>query len=145
MRAGQSEPQHGNLLGQSQADVDRKNTGCISCHVSTDEPSMHPTRTVRLACVDCHGGNVAVAAPAGMKKTDTQYAVLRDRAHVLPRYPLDWNYPSAANPKESKFRRARRMRGETQCVGAAHAILWEPTVSVQGGGSAIGGRPRRWR
>src|ERR1700722_17664720 len=54
MRAGQSEPQHGNLLGQSQADVDRKKTGCISCHVSTDGPTMHPPRTQRCKSVDCH-------------------------------------------------------------------------------------------
>jgi hypothetical protein len=87
--------------GETQQEADAKSAGCVSCHTASDSASMHQTPGVILGCVDCHGGNEAVTAPAGLKKTDTQYAVLRDRAHVLPRYPLDWNYPSAANPKES--------------------------------------------
>ena len=45
------------LSGQSQQDVDRKSSGCVSCHTATDEPSMHPSKAVHLACTDCHGGN----------------------------------------------------------------------------------------
>ena len=41
--------------GQSQEEADRKSAGCISCHSSTDEPTMHPTKTVHLGCTDCHG------------------------------------------------------------------------------------------
>src|SRR5438552_4871764 len=44
------------LSRQSQADVDRKNVGCVTCHTATDAPTMHTATTVRLACVDCHGG-----------------------------------------------------------------------------------------
>src|SRR5271156_516073 len=62
MRASQTAGQHGNLLGQSQADVDRKNSGCVSCHTSTDEPSMHPTRTVRVGCIE--GSSVDVTGNA---------------------------------------------------------------------------------
>ena len=42
---------------QSQYDVDRKNEGCVSCHISSDSKTMHVSDAVKLACVDCHGGN----------------------------------------------------------------------------------------
>src|ERR1700689_3184667 len=54
---GHSPTQQDRLVRQTQAEVDHKNAGCVSCHASTDEPTMHPTRTVRLACTDCHGGD----------------------------------------------------------------------------------------
>src|ERR1700683_1903303 len=47
-----SQVQQSSLIRQTQADVEHKNAGCVSRHVSTDEPTMHPTRTVRLACTD---------------------------------------------------------------------------------------------
>ncbi|HEY0704130.1 MAG TPA: hypothetical protein VGD60_15275 [Candidatus Acidoferrales bacterium] len=96
MRAGQSQAQH-NWLGQSQADVDRQNTGCISCHVSTDEPSMHPTRTVRLACTDCHGGDTSVVAQTGADPKTPEYEQLKKRAHPQPNDPALAN--TSANPQ----------------------------------------------
>src|SRR3989442_9509289 len=59
------------LSRQSQADVDRKNVGCVSCHTATDAPTMHTATTVKLACVDCHGGGgeVARATPAQPRAT----------------------------------------------------------------------------
>src|ERR1700674_1901929 len=50
--------------GQSQEEADRKSSGCISCHTSTDEPTMHPTRTVHIGCTDCHGGNASISIAA---------------------------------------------------------------------------------
>jgi hypothetical protein len=96
MRASQHAAQHGNLLGQSQADVDRKNTGCVSCHVSTDEPSMHPTRTVRLACTDCHGGDTTAVAQVGANPKSAEYEQLKKRAHPQPNDPALAN--TSANP-----------------------------------------------
>ena len=87
--------------GQSQEDADAKSAGCISCHTKSDAPSMHDNVAVVLGCADCHGGDAMVKAPEGLAATDPQYATLRDKAHVLPRYPQDWNYPHSANPKES--------------------------------------------
>ncbi len=87
MRAAQSDSQHQNLFGQPQADVERKNTGCVSCHTSTDEPSMHPTRTVRLACIDCHGGDTSAVASAGMNSSSAEYEQLKKRAHPQPNDP----------------------------------------------------------
>src|SRR5580704_14889315 len=80
----QSDSKQRSLLGQSQADVDGKNSGCVSCHTSSDEPSMHPTGTVRLACTDCHGGDsTATLAPGANSKTP-EYEQIKNRAHVRP-------------------------------------------------------------
>ena len=45
------------LLGQSLEAAARKSAGCLSsgCHVGAER--MHESPTVRLGCVDCHGGN----------------------------------------------------------------------------------------
>jgi hypothetical protein len=86
---------------ETQAEADARSAGCVSCHTASDAASMHQTPGVILGCADCHGGNAAIAAPAGLVKTDPRYAQRRDQAHVLPRYPIAWNYPSSANPKES--------------------------------------------
>ncbi len=86
---------------QLPADVERKNAGCMSCHLETDQPSMHASGAVNLACVDCHGGNREVRRPAESSPGDTDYRAAQDRAHVLPRYPKAWHYPSSANPKAS--------------------------------------------
>src|SRR5256884_5177437 len=71
--------------GQSQEDADRKSSGCVSCHTSTDEPTMHPTKTVHLACTDCHGGNASVAIPAGTAPHSPTYNSAKEKAHVQPR------------------------------------------------------------
>jgi hypothetical protein len=85
----QSDPQQHDLLRQSQADVDRKNSGCVSCHNSTDEPSMHPTGTVRLACIDCHGGDSTATLPPapGTNSKTPEYDQIKNRAHVQPNDP----------------------------------------------------------
>ena len=80
----QSDSQQQNLLGQSQADVNQKNSGCASCHTSTDEPSMHPTGTVRLACIDCHGGDSNETLPPGTKAGSPEYERVKKRAHPQP-------------------------------------------------------------
>jgi len=87
--------------GQTREEADAKSNGCISCHSASDAPSMHDNQAVLLGCADCHGGDATVKAAANLAKTDPQYASARDRAHVLPRYPESWHYPSSANPKES--------------------------------------------
>jgi hypothetical protein len=86
---------------ETQAEADARSAGCVSCHTASDAASMHQTPGVILGCADCHGGNAAISVPAGLATTDPQYAKLRDQAHVLPRYPIAWNYPSSANPQES--------------------------------------------
>src|SRR6266851_4951537 len=73
--------------GQSQEEADRKSSGCISCHTSTDEPTMHPTKTVHLGCTDCHGGNSSVSVVPGMAANSGEYKAAKEKAHVQPRDP----------------------------------------------------------
>ena len=75
------------LLGQSPEDAQRKSAGCISCHTSTDEPTMHPTKTVRLGCTDCHGGNASITVASSVAMNSPEYNAAKERAHVQPRDP----------------------------------------------------------
>ena len=73
--------------GQSQEEADRNSSGCISCHTSTDEPTMHPTRTVHIGCTDCHGGNSSVSVASGVAPNSPEYNSAKEKAHVQPRNP----------------------------------------------------------
>ena len=87
--------------GQTKAEAERKSLGCLTCHVRTDEPSMHANPGVVLGCTDCHGGEATVSLPRGSAPGDFTYRATLDRAHVQPRYPKTWHYPSSANPAGS--------------------------------------------
>src|SRR5260370_16972131 len=79
-------PQESALFrGQSLEEADRKSSGCISCHTSTDEPTMHPTKTVHLDCTDCHGGNSSVSVASGEAPNSPEYNSAKEKAHVRPR------------------------------------------------------------
>ena len=84
---------------QSILDVDAKSSGCISCHTNSDALSMHATPAVRLGCTDCHGGDATVRGDAKLGYEVASNVAARERAHVLPRFPKSWNYPSSANPE----------------------------------------------
>ena len=73
------------LRGQSQEDARRKSAGCVGCHTSTDEPTMHPTRTVHIGCTDCHGGNSLIAIPPSAAPNSPEYNSAKEKAHVQPR------------------------------------------------------------
>src|SRR6266403_3938143 len=73
--------------GQSQKEADRKSSGCISCHTSTDEPTMHPTKTVHLGCADCHGGNSSISIAPSAAPNSPEYNSAEQKAHVQPRDP----------------------------------------------------------
>ena len=74
-----------------------KSEGCVTCHTNTDAATMHQNAAVNIGCADCHGGDVKVRIPARME----EYAAARDKAHVRPRFPRSWHYPSSANPVRS--------------------------------------------
>src|SRR5687768_12015426 len=40
--------------------AEAKSAGCVSCHVESDQKTMHMSPAVVLGCVDCHGGNAAI-------------------------------------------------------------------------------------
>ena len=72
---------------QSQEEANRKSAGCISCHTSTDEPTMHPTKTVHIGCTDCHGGNSSISIASGVAPNSPEYNSAKEKAHVQPRDP----------------------------------------------------------
>jgi hypothetical protein len=86
---------------QTRAEVDAKSAGCLSCHVKTDAPTMHVSSAVQLGCTDCHGGDAVSKAAWGrpdLGYDDPFNKAAMARAHVLPRFPESWHYPSSANP-----------------------------------------------
>ena len=98
------EPQ-GPLLGQSQEEADRKSAGCITCHTSTDEPTMHPSKAVHLGCTDCHGGNSTIAVVPGTTSASPEYAAAKEKAHVQPRDPSFKNHSAIPERVYTKWLR----------------------------------------
>ena len=96
---------------QSLLQAQAKSQGCESCHLNygsaSDHRSMHANPGVVLGCSDCHGGNASIQRPDNGQRSDPAYAAAMARAHVLPRFPLEWQYPSSANPPGS-FTRLNR-------------------------------------
>ncbi len=86
---------------QSVAEMDAKSEGCLTCHTKSDAPTMHLSSAVRIGCTDCHGGDASVRGNAELPHDHADYVAARDRAHVLPKYPESWHFPSSANPKRS--------------------------------------------
>ena len=83
---------------QEVAGADAKSAGCISCHTKSDAATMHMSPAVRLGCTDCHGGDPAIRGDPTLAHDAPAYVAAREAAHVLPRYPESWHYPSSANP-----------------------------------------------
>src|SRR6202521_544360 len=86
--------------GQPQEEADRKSSGCISCHTSTDEPTMHPTKTVHLGCQDCRGGNSPVPAAPGAAPNSAEYNSAKRKAHVQSRDP---SFKNRSTPPERSY------------------------------------------
>ena len=86
---------------QTLAVAHAKSEGCKSCHAPGDHDTMHENPGVILGCTDCHGGDAKIARPEGAGPKDVAYRNAVTVAHVLPRYPAAWNYPSSANPPDS--------------------------------------------
>jgi len=81
--------------------ADAKSAGCVSCHTASDAKTMHKSPAVVLGCTDCHGGNASIVATDVSNHQAPAYVAARDKAHVLPKYPGAWHWPSSANPKRS--------------------------------------------
>ena len=92
---------------QTQADADKKSAGCITCHTASDRHTMHANPAVVLGCTDCHGGNSSVEKIVGSEygskdeQASKDYLAAMSKAHVMPRYPMDWKTPASANPEGS--------------------------------------------
>ena len=81
--------------------ANQKSSGCVSCHIESDQKTMHVSQSVVLGCTDCHGGNPAIQKPANATDKSLVYKLALKKAHVVPRYPETWHYPHSANPKRS--------------------------------------------
>ena len=46
---------------------------------------MHPTKTVQLACTDCHGGDATVSISSAAAPGSPEYTGAKQRAHVQPK------------------------------------------------------------
>jgi outer membrane protein OmpA-like peptidoglycan-associated protein len=125
---------------QSPEAADSKSQGCRTCHTQTDSATMHPNAAVNLGCTDCHGGNAQVSLTAGLPPGSSGYRRIEEAAHVLPRYPSAWHYPSSANPQRTytllnreapefvRFINPSDFRVARESCGACHQQIIEASV-----------------
>ncbi|QDU28570.1 LVIVD repeat protein [Anatilimnocola aggregata] len=83
VQAQVSPPGGEDLYRQTADDAHRKSASCVKCHTGVHD--MHAKPTVKLGCIDCHGGDANCDNKEG--------------AHVRPKFPEMW--PTSANPVRS--------------------------------------------
>src|SRR4029077_14867242 len=117
---------------QSPAEAQLNSAVCMSCHTTTDSLNMHTSPGVNLGCADCHGGNTAAFLPPGTPQGTAEYRRVQEAAHVRPRFPPEWNWPSSVKPartytllnKESpefiRFMNPSDYRVAREACGACH-------------------------
>jgi hypothetical protein len=127
-------------MSQSPAMAEGKSQGCRSCHTQTDNATMHGNTAINLGCTDCHGGNTAANLAAGTARGSAEYQKTMDAAHILPRYPSEWHYPSSANPQRSytllnreapefiRFMNPSDYRVARESCGACHREIIEASI-----------------
>jgi hypothetical protein len=125
---------------QTDESVQSKSAGCMTCHTQTDATTMHSNPAVKLGCTDCHGGNSAVRLTGGAQRGSDPYTKAFEAAHVLPRFPQSWHYPSSANPKRTytllnrespefvRFINPSDYRIAKEACGACHMEIIEASV-----------------
>ena len=90
------DPTTSRVATQSPVDAAKQSAGCVTCHTSSDEASMHPGGTVAIGCADCHGGDPSVRVASGPAAGSGEYEQAKRRAHVLPNNRD--RFRSSANP-----------------------------------------------
>ncbi len=123
--------------GQTAEQAAAKSAGCATCHTQTDQPTMHASAAVVLGCTDCHGGDALVRRASATAGDSAEYAALRDRAHVLPRFPGAWSARRSGNPERSytllnreapefvRFVNPGDLRAAREACGACHLAVIE--------------------
>ncbi|HXT75367.1 MAG TPA: hypothetical protein VN780_03690 [Candidatus Eisenbacteria bacterium] len=61
---------------------------------------MHPTKTVRLACTNCHGGNSEISVATNTALNSPEYAAAKQKAHVQP---TTTTFRNPARPRERLY------------------------------------------
>ncbi|HST35806.1 MAG TPA: hypothetical protein VLK25_04160, partial [Allosphingosinicella sp.] len=122
---------------QEWEDAEAKSVGCTSCHTASDAHTMHRSPAVVLGCTDCHGGNPRITRPEGAQQGGSTYLLAQNQAHVLPRFPGAWHFPSSANPARSytllnieapefvRFNNPSDYRAVRDACGACHIEIIE--------------------
>ncbi|MCB9724978.1 MAG: hypothetical protein H6748_13095 [Spirochaetaceae bacterium] len=120
---------------QSDAEAALKSAGCQSCHVKTDEATMHPQRSVVLGCTDCHGGDATIRLAEGAAKGSDAYRDAQTRAHVQPTLPETWEARhneqrtytllNKESPEYVRFVNPSDYRVAEEACGACHATIVE--------------------
>ncbi len=99
---------------------------------------MHDSQSVKLACIDCHGGKHQIEIPANLARTDPKFSDYMRAAHVTPKLKELW--PTSANPQipgaltleESpdyiRFVNPGDLRAAQVACASCH---WEQTRTVQ--------------
>ena len=64
---------------------------------------MHPTKTVHLACTDCHGGNSSISVPSSAASTSAEYTAAKEKAHVQPRNAAFKNHSNVPERTYTKW------------------------------------------
>ncbi len=125
---------------QTAVDARAKSEGCVTCHTATDNKTMHTNPAVQLGCTDCHGGRADISLPGGILPGDERHAALMEQAHVLPRFPDEWHYPSSANPERTytllnrearefiRFTNPSDYRTAELACGACHQDIIEASI-----------------
>lgn len=136
---------------QTVAEAEAKSAGCRTCHVETDEVTMHKSPGVVLGCTDCHGGAAAVEKPAHGAIGDPAYDEAREQAHVQALYPDSWGGgPSAPeraftlynkeSPEYVRFRNPGDLRVAREACGSCHLKIIEAVeTSLMATGAMIWG------
>ena len=75
---------------QSDEEAAAKSVGCQSCHLKSDQATMHPQRSVVLGCTDCHGGDASVRLSTAASTGSEAYEAVKAQAHVAPTLPETW-------------------------------------------------------
>jgi hypothetical protein len=124
----------------------------MSCHTQTDATTMHSNPAVKLGCTDCHGGDSSVRVTGGAQRGSDGYTQAFESAHVLPRFPKSWHYPSSANPERTytllnrespefvRFINPSDYRIAKEACGACHMEIIEASVrSLHSSGAMLWG------
>lgn len=105
-----------------------RSAGCLTCHTTTDEPSMHATGTVRIGCTDCHGGDATARLATNTAAGDPEYRRTKARAHPRPRLASLWN--SSANPVRAYTDWLRESPEYVQFVNPGYLRVADRTCGV---------------
>ncbi len=92
----------GRPLAESPEAVAARDRGCRSCHEGIED--MHAVPGVRIACVDCHGGDPQAARPPDAEPGGERYRQAKERAHVAPRRPGLWRGRDGRSPSANPER-----------------------------------------